>query len=144
MTTCLLLNSGLKRSFWGEALLTANRLLNSTLASTDKNKTPMEVLNGTKPNARSFRVFGCLAIAHIPKTQRSKFDPKAEKCIFVGYQETQKAYRLYNMSTRKIIISRDVTFIEDNFPAKETQHFKTESRQAEENDVVFFGQNVKT
>jgi len=33
--------------------------------------------------------------------------------MFVGYSETQKAFRFWNSKTRKIKISRDVDFIED-------------------------------
>ena len=40
-------------------------------------------------------------------------DNKGEKCIFIGYSEESKAYRLYNPSTKKLIVSRDVQFIEE-------------------------------
>lgn len=43
---------------------------------------------------------------------RSKLDDKSEKCIFVGYSERSKAYKLYNPKTNKIVISRDVNFDE--------------------------------
>ena len=36
------------------------------------------------------------------------------QCIFIGYCETSKAYRLYNREIRKLIISRDVIFQEGN------------------------------
>jgi hypothetical protein len=58
-------------------------------------------------------VFGCSAYVHIPQASRKKLDPKSEKCIFVGYCETQKAYRFWNPLTRKIKISRDVDFYEE-------------------------------
>jgi hypothetical protein len=59
------------------------------------------------------KVFGCVAYAHVPDQLRKKLDDKAEKCIFVGYSEETKAYKLYNPQTQKVIISRDVTFDED-------------------------------
>ena len=40
-------------------------------------------------------------------------DNKGEKCIFIGYSEESKAYRLYNPSTKKLFIRRDVQFIEE-------------------------------
>ena len=58
------------------------------------------------------RVFGCVAYAHVPKEQRGKLDDKSEKCIFTGYSEQSKAYKLYNPITKKTIISRDVVFKE--------------------------------
>ena len=57
-------------------------------------------------------MFGCLAYVHIPVELRSKLDPKAEKCIFVGYLEEQKGYRCYKPLTRKVVVSRDVIFDE--------------------------------
>ena len=59
------------------------------------------------------RVFGCVAYAHIPDKLRKKLDSKGEKCIFLGYCEDSKGYRLYNPSTKKFVISRDVQFIEE-------------------------------
>ena len=36
------------------------------------------------------KVFECTYFVHIPKQQRDKLDPKAIKCIFVGYQVHKK------------------------------------------------------
>ena len=59
------------------------------------------------------RVFGCVAYAHVPDELRKKLDNKGDKCIFVGYSDESKAYKLYNPSTKKVIIRRDVQFIEE-------------------------------
>ena len=40
-------------------------------------------------------------------------DDKSEKCIFIGYSEESKAYRLYNPISKKLIISKDVKFEEE-------------------------------
>ncbi|KAK9924142.1 hypothetical protein M0R45_032529 [Rubus argutus] len=58
------------------------------------------------------RVFGCTTYVHIPKPQRSKLDPHARKCIFVGYAEFQKGYRCYDPLTNTVHISLDVSFCE--------------------------------
>ena len=44
---------------------------------------------------------------------RKKLVNKGQKCIFVGYSEETKGYKLYDPVTRKVIISRDVQFIEN-------------------------------
>lgn len=66
-----------------------------------------------KPNASHFIVFGCVAYAHIPKEIKKKLDDRGERCIFLGYSETSKAYKLYNHVTKKFIISIDVKLQED-------------------------------
>jgi len=38
-------------------------------------------------------------------------DDKAVKTIFIGYKHGE--YKLYNPMTKKVIVSRDVTFAED-------------------------------
>jgi hypothetical protein len=35
-------------------------------------------------------MFGCITYVHVPSEKRSKLDPKAEKCIFIGYSLEQK------------------------------------------------------
>ena len=57
------------------------------------------------------RVFRSITYAHVPKVARSKLDDKAEKTIFIGYKHG--GYKLYNPMTKKVIVSCDVTFAED-------------------------------
>ena len=51
---------------------------------------------------------------HILKEKRTKLDPSGKKAIFVGYNESLKAYRIYFPGFKKIDINRDVTFDEDS------------------------------
>ena len=44
--------------------------------------------------------------------ERRKLDPKTEKCVFLGYSENQKGYRLFDTRRQKVIHSRDVVFDE--------------------------------
>jgi hypothetical protein len=59
------------------------------------------------------RIFGCVAYAHVPEEMRRKLDDRSERCIFVGYSEESRAYRLYNPITKKYVINRDVQFKEE-------------------------------
>ena len=58
-------------------------------------------------------MFGCVTYAHVPDELRKKLESKAEKCIFLGYNDGSKSYKLYNPLTNKVIIGRDVQFIEE-------------------------------
>ena len=75
--------------------------------------TPYEAWHGKKPSIGHLRVFGCLAYALVPMQQHRKLDDKAVKCIFVGYTVESKGYRLYHPQSKRILISRDVVFVED-------------------------------
>ncbi|WVZ23807.1 hypothetical protein V8G54_002351 [Vigna mungo] len=107
---CMLLGSGLSKAFWGEAANTAVYLINRSPSSALNFKTPMEVWSGRPADYSHLRVFGSLAFAHV---RGDKLDSRAAKCIFLGYVEGVKGYRLWRLdSPSKLIISRDVIFNE--------------------------------
>lgn len=72
-----------------------------------------EAFTGKKPDVSHFRIFGSLAYCHIPKDTRTKLDQTKERGYFVGYSETSKAYHIFILGTRWIIVRRDVKFMED-------------------------------
>ena len=74
--------------------------------------TPDEAFSGKKPNVEHLRIFGCPVYFHIPKDKRNKLEPSGKKGIFVGYNESPKAYRIYIPEQHKIEFSKDVTFNE--------------------------------
>ncbi|KAI4354744.1 hypothetical protein L6164_003588 [Bauhinia variegata] len=45
--------------------------------------------------------------------KRDKLDKKAEPGVFIGYSNTSKAYRIFQPQNGKILVSRDVKFMED-------------------------------
>jgi hypothetical protein len=53
-----------------------------------------------------------VAFAHVPKETRTKLDAKGVKCIFIGYCEETKGYKLYNLINQYVIINCDVIFDE--------------------------------
>lgn len=73
---------------WAEAVNTANYIRNRlySSASNDPNKTPYEMVMGSKPNLSHFPTFGSRAFVHIPKAKRKgKFDKRAEQRFCVGF-----------------------------------------------------------
>ena len=113
MARCLLHDAGLPDSFWGYAVLHSARILNVLPSRALKRHiTPEEAFTGNKPSLAQLRIFGCTAYAHIPKEKRQKLDVKTLQCIYIGYAENRKAYRLYHKPTRRVFESRNVTFDE--------------------------------
>jgi hypothetical protein len=102
---------GLGQEFWVEAVGTTCYPVNRSPSSMLDDKTPHEVSSRKKPSLQHLRVFGCDAYVHVPK-ENSKLDKKAEKCIFIGYKDGVKGYKIWNPETKKTIYSRDVVFKE--------------------------------
>lgn len=111
MARSMLKAKGIPDKFWGEAVATAVYLLNISPTKAVMNRTPYEAWMGRKPRVSHLKVFGCVAYAMVDI--RSKLDEKSVKCVFIGYCSQSKAYRLYNQSSGKVIISRNVVFNEE-------------------------------
>ncbi|CAN0870173.1 Retrovirus-related Pol polyprotein from transposon TNT 1-94 [Linum grandiflorum] len=114
----LLFTNQVPKHLWGEAVLTATYLINRLPSRILQFQTPREVLIQTYPHVQAYisdlepRVFGCVAFVHVHKHQRSKLDPRAQKCIFIGYASRQKGYKCYSPITRKVFTTMDITFFE--------------------------------
>ncbi len=98
--------------FWVEAVATEIYIMNQTPIAAVHGMTPEEKFTSKKPDVSHLRVFCCIAYVHVPDEKRSKLDPKAEKCIFIGYSSKQKGYRCLSPSTQKLQVSRNVVFDE--------------------------------
>ena len=88
----MLISSGATQNLWGEALLSANHILNKLLHK-KLDKTPYELWKGTKPSYKFLKVWGCLAKAMVPDPKKIKIGPKTIDCVFIGYAINSSAYR---------------------------------------------------
>ena len=97
------------KAYWGDAVLSAAYLINRMPLKTLGFKSLLEILHGTNSYTIPPKVFGCVCFVH---RSVGKLDPRALKCVFVGYSVTQKGYKCYHPPTRKFFVSMDVTFRE--------------------------------
>ncbi|KAA3483479.1 Integrase, catalytic core [Gossypium australe] len=82
--------------------------LNKLPTNVVKEKTPFEAWHGLKPTVSHLKVFGCVCYTLIRTEKRTKLERRFVPRIFVGYSSTKKAYRVFDPSTKKIMVSRDV------------------------------------
>eukprot|EP00253_Pinus_taeda_P030134 PITA_30134 len=113
MARSMLKEKHLPNDCWAEVVNYAAYILNRCPIKAVINRVPEEAWSGRKQGVTHMKFFGCVTYAHIPDQLRRKLDNKEEKCIFLGYSEESKAYRLYIPSTKKFFVSRDVQFIEE-------------------------------
>ena len=117
LITALLNEAKLPKSFWGKALCTVNRVLNMLPSSAlPPNTTPFEIIEKRKPDYSILRVFGCRAYALVDRKARKSLDSHVVPCIFLGYPEDFRGWRLWDPRAKRIIISRDVIWDENSMP----------------------------
>lgn len=131
---CMLLTSGLPDKFWGEAANTAAYLINKCPSSAIEFNTPDELWNGRVADYSYLRPFGCRAYAHI---RQDKLQPRALKCIFLGYPTGVKGYKLWctEPGMNKVIMSRDVVFKEIDMPYLKTEDESSVQTQSDSTQV---------
>ena len=104
------------RTLWGEAALACAYLFMRTPSRSLPGKmTPYEAVYGRKPDLLNLRVWGCRCFARIPTELQTKLGVKSRECIFMGYPEGVKGYRVRDRSSSTFFNSRDVIF--DESPA---------------------------
>ena len=97
VTWSLRFQASLPIDFWGECILTTTYLIKKILSKAIKNRTPHEILLGRTPNYENLKVFGCLVYAQDNSKKGNKFSERGRSCIFVGYPNGKKWYRVYDL-----------------------------------------------
>ncbi|GJZ19175.1 putative ribonuclease H-like domain-containing protein [Tanacetum coccineum] len=109
----MLADSLLPTTFWAEAVSTACYIFNRVRVTKPQNKTPYELLFGHKPIISYIRPFGCHVTILDTLSVLGKFDGKSDEGFLVGYSLNSKAYRVYNLVTKKVEVNLHVKFLEE-------------------------------
>ncbi|GJR03433.1 putative ribonuclease H-like domain-containing protein [Tanacetum coccineum] len=109
----MLADSKLPTTFWAEAVNTACYVQNRVIIVKPHNKTPYELFRGRTPALSFMRPFGCHVSILNTLDHLGKFDGKSDDGFFVGYSLTSKAFRVYNIRTRKVEENLHIRFLED-------------------------------
>ncbi|GKA80439.1 putative ribonuclease H-like domain-containing protein, partial [Tanacetum coccineum] len=109
----MLADSKLPTTFWAEAVNTACYVQNKVLVVKPHNKTPYELFRGRTSALSFMRPFGCHVTILNTLDYLGKFDGKSDEGFFVGYSLNSKAFRVYNIRTRKVEENLHIRFLED-------------------------------
>jgi len=123
----LLHHAGVSTRFWPLAVQHYAETFNSVPRPSTGNKSPYEKHYAITPYIGSYRVRCCPAFVHKDKKARdttAAFSSQADRCIHFGIARDSPpgTYVLYKLSTRQIVVSRDVIFDE---------HFRFVTRTSE-------------
>jgi len=118
----LLHDSGLGHSFWAEAAAYLVLTRNVIPSRRHPDKIPLEAFTGKWQDISHLRAFSSRCWARIPTvngvqvTGGSKLDGRGVECRFLGYAATGRGnYKVQDVASRKVLISRDVIF-EEGWP----------------------------
>ena len=122
MARTMLLESGMSKNFWADAMSTSYYILNRVMLRPILKKTPYELIRGRKPNIEHLRIFGCKCFVHnYGKISLDKFDPRSDEAVFIGYSPHNKAYKVFNKRTLCVEESIHVLFDESDMFSKPMQ-----------------------
>ncbi|KAG7584577.1 Integrase catalytic core [Arabidopsis suecica] len=113
MTRSILKHMGVPNYLWGEAIRHATYIINRVSTRTLIHQTPYEAFKMKKPNIEHIRVFGCIGYAKTEAAHLKKLDDRSKMLVHLGTEPGSKAYRLFDPTKQRIVVSRDVVFDED-------------------------------
>ncbi|KAG3108319.1 hypothetical protein C6341_g28005 [Phytophthora cactorum] len=104
----MLYYKGVTTLWWAKAVSTAVYLINRSTNSTHPDMTPYQLAFKEKTRMDHLRVFGSIGYAHVDKAKRTKLEPKSFKCKLLGYAENSKGYRVYDLESNKVKVTRSL------------------------------------
>jgi hypothetical protein len=90
--------------------MTVVHLLNRAPTKALSGKTPFEAYHGRKPAVHYLHTFGCVAHIKTVQLHQKKLDDRSAPMVYIGYESSAKAYRVYDPVARHVHVSRDIIF----------------------------------
>ncbi|GJX57069.1 retrotransposon protein, putative, ty1-copia subclass [Tanacetum coccineum] len=114
MVRSMMSQTTLPKSFWDYVFESSTRILN--IVPTKKiDKKPYKVWHGQAPKLSYLKVWGCEALVkHDTLTKPDKLEPRAFKCIFVGYPKEMIGYSFYYPPENKVFVSWNAKFFKND------------------------------
>ena len=75
-------------------------------------KSPSELIIGDNKFVVPPKLFGSTCFVRDHRPSVGKLDPRAVKCVFLGYSSSQQGYKCWCPSEKRRFVSMDVTFRE--------------------------------
>ncbi|GJU21576.1 retrovirus-related pol polyprotein from transposon TNT 1-94 [Tanacetum coccineum] len=125
----MLATASLGKSLWAKAVNNACYVINRSPSTAVELKTPMEMWTGKPVNYSDLYIFRSLVYEIYNTQETTKLDPKSKKCLFLGYADGVKGYRLWDPTAHKVVVSRDVVFMEDKI--QENKHEVNETNESQ-------------
>lgn len=91
-------------------MLCATYLINRMSLESLGNTTPYFKLYNIAPSLNHLRNFSYLCYVSTSQVQRSKFHSRAYPAVFLGYHASQKGYKILDLVTNQVQVSRNVNF----------------------------------
>ena len=114
----LLHDSGLPHSYWAEAAAFSVDTRNLIPSRRHPGRIPLESFSGKRQDISHLRVFGVKCWAKIPTVNGvlisggSKLDHRGIECRFLGYATGHGNYKVQDVASKRVFVSRDVIFKE--------------------------------
>lgn len=102
-------------TFWAEVVNNIIYILNHTCSHLLPSITPFDAYSKKKPFLFHIQHFGCKVYNHVPDKLRKKLDAKSCMGLFIKYLNESKAYQIWNLIHKKVIISQDIIVDEYNY-----------------------------
>lgn len=116
----LIFQSKLSKPFWAYALSHDVFLINRLPSKLLQNKSPYYIMHQKHSDYSAIKVFGCLVFVASSKHNKSKFDSRSRKCIYIGHKYGVKGDIIFYLQCKQVFIYRDLVFFEHIFPYTST------------------------